>query len=55
MSGGGGGGSGDAQTSMNQAAELRGVSTRRWEGREWVWLVLALVPIVVVAIVAILI
>ena len=48
----GGGGSADGQTSLNQAAELGGRSPRRWGKREWVYLGLALLPLVVVAVVA---
>ena len=53
----GGGGSADAQTSMNQIAELRrnGLNPKRWGRREWLWFALALVPLVVVSLVAILI
>jgi hypothetical protein len=47
----GGGGSADAQTSLNQAAELRGRSPRRWGLKEWIWFGLALLPLVVVAVV----
>jgi hypothetical protein len=49
---GGGGGSADAHTSLNQARQLGGRGPRRWGPREWVWFGLALLPLVVVAIVA---
>ena len=54
---GGGGGSADAQTSMNQIAELRrrGLNPKRRGRREWMWFALALLPLVVVSVVAILV
>jgi hypothetical protein len=35
---------------MNQAAELRGVKVRRWGRREWLWFLLALLPLLVLVI-----
>ena len=51
----GGAGSADAKTSMNQVAELRrsGLNPRRRGHREWIWFALALLPLVVVSLVAI--
>ena len=51
---GGGGGSADAQTSLNQAAELGNTPPRRWGPRQWVWFGLALLPLIVLALVALL-
>jgi hypothetical protein len=52
MSGGGGGGIADADTSLNQLAELGGRRPRRWGKKEWIWFLLALTPRVAVAVVA---
>jgi hypothetical protein len=49
------GGSADSETSLNRAIELRGGSPGRWGRAHWIGLGLALLPLVVLALVALLV
>jgi hypothetical protein len=50
VSGGGGGGRADAQTSLNNAQQSWGQEPKRWGPRQWLLLLLALAPVIVIAV-----